>query len=135
MIHVCCTECLAVFLLGIHDLQDDRVSIFSVWTKGGSTVVTGCLFPSDRCFIKVSITYQKMPASLKRNCNGSVYQCPVVEYRQQPFVSLFVVNIVCSPRRTAVIILPMMKHLYDREYGDIKIEAVYQCQNLSEGTV
>ena len=79
-----------------------------------------------------------MPASLKRNCNGSVYQCPVVEYRQQTFVSLFVVNVVCSPCRTVLLfILPMMKHLYiyDREYDDLKNETVYQCQNLSEGTV
>ena len=29
----------------------------------------------------------------------------------------------------------MMKHLYDREYDDLKNETVYQCQNLSEGTV
>ena len=95
--------------------------------------MTVCLFPTDRCFIKVSITYLKMPASLKRNCSGSVYQCPVVEYRQQTFVCceccLF------SRADCSVIILPMMKHLYDREYDDLKNEAVHQCQNLSEGTV
>lgn len=51
----------------IHDVQDDRLAIFRLWKKGGSTaVVIFCLFPSDRCFIKVSITYQTMPALLKR---------------------------------------------------------------------
>ena len=71
-----------------------------------------------------------MLASLKRNCSGSVYQCPVVEYRQQSFVSLL-------PDRTVLLLsfVPMMKHLYDREYDDLKNETVYQCQNLSEGTV
>ena len=38
----------------IHDVQDDRLAIFSVWKKGG------------KYFIKVSITYQTMPALLKR---------------------------------------------------------------------
>ena len=42
----------------------------------------------------------------------------------------FVARSDCS-----VIILPMMKHLYDREYDDLKNEAIHQCQNLSEGTV
>ena len=52
---------------GVHDVEDDRRASLSVWTKGGSTaVVIFCLFPSDRCFIKVSITYQTMPALLKR---------------------------------------------------------------------
>ena len=40
-----------------------------------------------------------------------------------------------STAYSSVIILPMMKHLYDREYDDLKNEAVHQCQNLSEGTV
>ena len=50
---------------------------------------------------KVSITYQTMPALLKRNCNGSVYQCPVVDIGNKP---LFVVNVVGSPWRVVFLL-------------------------------